>query len=223
MRKPDHLSGDHSEVPLSPGGHQRTLSWPTQGCCKAAAQPELLGHGSGARSLRPECHRAQGRARFCAAGLPCSHTVPGQRSSVGLPLCVCVSQWCPTVCGPVDCSLPGACVHGILQARILEWLPLPCPGALPDPGINARSPALQAHSLAPSHQGSGAFLTRALTPFVRALPSGPNHPRVPSPYTITLDLRFSTDEFGRGRKHTDHSKPYLLLFSQPMDVLVRLG
>ena len=123
----------------------------------------------------------------------------------------------------MDCSPPGACVHGILQARILEWLPFPCPGVLPDPGINARSPALQADSLAPSYQGSGTFFTRALTPFVRALPSGPNHPRVPSPYTITLDLRFSADEFGRGHKHTDRSKPYLQLFSQPMDALVRLG
>ena len=30
MRKPDHLPGEHSEVPLSSGGHQRTLSWSTQ-------------------------------------------------------------------------------------------------------------------------------------------------------------------------------------------------
>ena len=29
---------------------------------------------------------------------------------------------CLTVCGPVDCSLPGSSVHGILQARILEWV-----------------------------------------------------------------------------------------------------
>ena len=28
---------------------------------------------------------------------------------------------CPTLCDPVDCSLPGSCDHGILQARILEW------------------------------------------------------------------------------------------------------
>jgi len=29
---------------------------------------------------------------------------------------------CPTVCDPVDCSLPGSSVHGILQARILKWV-----------------------------------------------------------------------------------------------------
>ena len=33
-----------------------------------------------------------------------------------------VAQSCPTLCDPVDCSLPGSCVHGILQARILEWV-----------------------------------------------------------------------------------------------------
>ena len=29
---------------------------------------------------------------------------------------------CPTLCDPVDCSLPGSSLHGILQARILEWV-----------------------------------------------------------------------------------------------------
>ena len=31
-------------------------------------------------------------------------------------------QSCPTLCDPMDCSLPGFCVHGILQARTLEWV-----------------------------------------------------------------------------------------------------
>ena len=34
-----------------------------------------------------------------------------------------VTQSCPTLCDPVDCSPPGSSVHGILQARILEWVP----------------------------------------------------------------------------------------------------
>ena len=33
-----------------------------------------------------------------------------------------VAQSCPTLCDPVDCSLPSSSVHGILQARILEWV-----------------------------------------------------------------------------------------------------
>ena len=30
-------------------------------------------------------------------------------------------QWCPTLCDPMDCSLPGSSIHGIFQARVLEW------------------------------------------------------------------------------------------------------
>ena len=40
--------------------------------------------------------------------------------------CVCVCamslQSCPAVCDPVDCSPPGSSVHGVLQARVLEWV-----------------------------------------------------------------------------------------------------
>ena len=53
----------------------------------------------------------------------------------------------PDACNPMDCSLPGSSVHGILQARILEWVAISFPGDLPDPGIEVRSPAFQADSL----------------------------------------------------------------------------
>ena len=33
-----------------------------------------------------------------------------------------VVQLCPTLCDPMDCSLPGSSVHGIFQARVLEWV-----------------------------------------------------------------------------------------------------
>ena len=58
-----------------------------------------------------------------------------------------VAQSYPTLCDPVDCSPPGSSVHGILQARILEWVAIPSPGDLPDPGIKPTSPALQADAL----------------------------------------------------------------------------
>ena len=32
-----------------------------------------------------------------------------------------VAQSCLTLCDPMDCSLPGSSVHGIFQARVLEW------------------------------------------------------------------------------------------------------
>ena len=44
-------------------------------------------------------------------------------------------QSCPSLCNPVDCRPPGSSVHGILQARILEWVAMPPPGDLPDPTI----------------------------------------------------------------------------------------
>ena len=37
-------------------------------------------------------------------------------------MCVIVALSCLTLCNPTDCSLPGSLVHGILQARILEWI-----------------------------------------------------------------------------------------------------
>ena len=33
-----------------------------------------------------------------------------------------IAQSCPTICDPVDCSLQGSSVHGIFQARVLEWV-----------------------------------------------------------------------------------------------------
>ena len=32
-----------------------------------------------------------------------------------------VAQSCPTLSDPMDCSLPGSSIHGIFQARVLEW------------------------------------------------------------------------------------------------------
>ena len=32
-----------------------------------------------------------------------------------------VAQSCPTLCDPMDCSLPGSSIHGIFQARVQEW------------------------------------------------------------------------------------------------------
>ena len=46
-----------------------------------------------------------------------------------------VTQLCPTLCDPMDCSPPGSSVPGICQARIWSGLPFPSPGDLPNPGI----------------------------------------------------------------------------------------
>ena len=52
-------------------------------------------------------------------------------------------------CYPMDCSLPGSSVHGILQARILKWVAISSPADLLNPGIEPGSPTLQADSFKP--------------------------------------------------------------------------
>ena len=43
----------------------------------------------------------------------------------GVVLIVLITQLCTTLCDPMDCSPPGSSVHGILQARIPEWVAIP--------------------------------------------------------------------------------------------------
>ena len=81
-------------------------------------------------SVRP--HRWQ-PTRFC-----CLWDSPGKNTGVGCQFLLQymkvkseseVAQSCPTLSDPMDCSLPDSSVHGIFQARVLEWLPLaslPC-------------------------------------------------------------------------------------------------
>ena len=57
-----------------------------------------------------------------------------------------VTQSCPTLCNPMDCSPPGASVHGILQEYCSE-LPFPSAGNIPYPGIKPKSLAWQKDSL----------------------------------------------------------------------------
>ena len=59
----------------------------------------------------------------------------------------------------MGCSPPGSYVYGILQARILDGLPCPFPGNLPNPGIKPRSLALQADSLPSGPPGKPNLLT----------------------------------------------------------------
>ena len=73
-------------------------------------------------SVRP--HRRQ------PTRLPCPRDSPGKNTGVGCHfLLQCmkvkseseVAQSCPTLSDPMDCGPPGSSVHGIFQARVLEW------------------------------------------------------------------------------------------------------
>ena len=81
------------------------------------------------------------------------------KSTLSKDECVCAKslQSCPAFSDPMGCSPPGSSVHGILQARILEWLPWLPPGDPPDPGFKPMFPAapdLQVGSLPLCHWGS---------------------------------------------------------------------
>ena len=67
-------------------------------------------------------------------------------------VCVCVyvhmsAQSYPTLCNPMDCSLPGFSVHRISQARILEWMAISTSEDLPTQGLNPYLLHWQAYSL----------------------------------------------------------------------------
>ena len=47
-----------------------------------------------------------------------------------------VTRLCPTLCNPMGYNPPGFVVHGIPQARILEWVAIPSPGIFPTQGSN---------------------------------------------------------------------------------------
>ena len=61
-------------------------------------------------------------------------------------LCL-VAQLCLTVCDPRDCSPQGSSVHGILQGRRLEWVPMPSSKGSSQLRIEPKSSALQADFL----------------------------------------------------------------------------
>ena len=93
-------------------------------------------------SVRP--HRRQ------PTGLPRPWDSPGKNTGVGCHfLLQCmkvkseseVAQSCPTPSDPMDCSLPGSSVHGIFQARVLEWGAIAFSTYSPDNHLNASQSA----------------------------------------------------------------------------------
>ena len=82
-----------------------------------------------------------------------------------------VTQSCLPLCDPIDYSPPGSSVHGI-SPRQEYWsgLPSPPPGDLPNPGMEPRSPALQADSLLSGPPGKSRLM--AVEPILMSDPEG---------------------------------------------------
>ena len=86
--------------------------------------------------------------RWQPTRLPCPWDSPGKNIGVGYHfLLQCmkvkseseVTQSCPTLSDPMDCSLPGSSIHGIFQARVLEWGAIAFSGYTDDTTIMAKS------------------------------------------------------------------------------------
>ena len=110
-KNPHDNAGDASLIP------DRKISWRSKWL-----RLLLLSRFSRVRSARP--HRRQ------PTRLRCPWDSPGKNTGVGCHfLLQCmkvkseseVAQSCPTLSDPMDCSPPGSSVHGIFQARVLEW------------------------------------------------------------------------------------------------------
>ena len=76
-----------------------------------------------------------------------------------------VTQSCPTLCNPMDCSWPGSSVRGILQARILEWVAMPSSRESSQPGDQTQVSCTAGRLYHLSHQGSPRLFTLPITSF----------------------------------------------------------
>ena len=98
-------------LPCKEGSLNVKQEWASCCCCKVASD-----------SVRP--HRQQ------PSRLPCPWDSPGKNTGVGSQFLLQfmkmkseseVAQSCPALSDLMDCSLPGSSIHGIFQARVLEW------------------------------------------------------------------------------------------------------
>ena len=112
-----HLLLEDRQLPLVP--HVREEGAPWRGLCYGATAAKSL---QSCLTLRPQ--------RWQPTRLPRPWDSAGKNTGVGFHVLLqCmkvkseseVAQSCPTLSNPMDCSPPGSSVHGIFQARVLEW------------------------------------------------------------------------------------------------------
>ena len=110
--------------------------------CLVTTQGRYLDTAAAAAKLLQSCPTLQPHRRP-PTRLPCPLDSPGKNTGVGCHfLLQCmkakseskVSQSCLTLSDPMDCSLPGSSIHGIFQARVLEW------GAIAFSLVSSRNP-----------------------------------------------------------------------------------
>ena len=111
-------------VSCQPAGHGSGAGPVGEGTAKASSPPSLATIKSPLgmpRTLRKLFKILDPGSPFKGCSLPRK----GMDVRPLLSPCVCFAQSCPTLCDPMGYSPPGSSVHGILQARILEWFAIP--------------------------------------------------------------------------------------------------
>ena len=130
---------------------------PSFGVCLAGPAPrtKLEGSSWGLAGAKPESISGVWWVCVCAHVRMCQivRTTDCHLDTFQTPY-VLVAQSCLTLGDPMDCNPPGSSVHGILQARILEWVAMPFARESFRPRDQTRSRASQAGSLPPCHLGS---------------------------------------------------------------------
>ena len=118
------------------------------GTCLFTSWTSELQDGSGCLTNRVGFRMVSGCKRSCERKSPSpaclTLLVGGPQTQFQRVACVKSLQSCPTLCDPMDCSPPGSSVHGILQARTLEWAALPSsracwPSSPPSPTLEVGS------------------------------------------------------------------------------------
>ena len=99
--------------------------------CSVLSNPQQPHGLQPTRLLRPWDFPGKSPGVGCHRLLWCKHWVSEWVSEV--------AQSCPTLCDPMDCNLPGSSIHGILQARVLEW------GAIAFSEKHANTPQINQH------------------------------------------------------------------------------
>ena len=131
-------------------GRQRVAGTPAPAGCSQLSSPHCQVAGTCCGPLK------RGGVGWDGLGIPRGKYTVVLR---GVYMCV-LSCSVVSLCNPMDYSLPGSTVHGILQARILEWVAIPFSrgGGLPDPGIKPTAPALAGRFFATEPPGKPFLL-----------------------------------------------------------------
>ena len=121
-------------------------------------------------------------------------------------VCVLIAQLCPTLCDPMDCSPQCSCVHGILQARMLEWVAISVSNTSDNQSLNKMKFVSLSCKSVGRHSRAGGLLHCVRDPYALYLVSSQCH-CLPSQVHLVVYSSFS--------HHSCYSSKKRLLWDSP--------